>query len=83
MSVKIAGLMTMKIDNLTDPAASAAYHQGYSHMREAAWFAAIAAYDEAIRIQPEVAGLYEVGAPRTCTPAGTTTHWRTTVSPSN
>ena len=28
-------------------------------MREAAWFVAIAAYDEAIRIQPEVAGLYE------------------------
>ena len=28
-------------------------------MREAAWFTAIAAYDEAIRIQPEVAGLYE------------------------
>ena len=44
---------------LTDPAASAAYDQGYSHMREAAWFAAIAAYDEAIRIQPEVGGLYE------------------------
>ena len=44
---------------LTDPAASAAYDQGYSHMREAAWFAAIAAYDQAIRIQPEVARLYE------------------------
>ena len=28
-------------------------------MRAAAWFAAIAAYDEAIRIQAEVAGLYE------------------------
>ena len=28
-------------------------------MRDAAWFSAIAAYDEAIRIQPEVAGLYE------------------------
>ena len=45
---------------LTDPAASAAYDQGYLHMLDAAWFAAIAAYDEAIRIQPEVAGLYEV-----------------------
>ncbi len=44
---------------LTDPAATAAYQQGYAHMRDAAWFAAIAAYDEAIRIQPEVAGLYE------------------------
>ncbi len=44
---------------LTDPAASAAYDQGYSHMREASWFAAIAAYDEAIRLQPEVTGLYE------------------------
>ena len=28
-------------------------------MREAAWFAEIAACGEAIRIQPEVAGLYE------------------------
>ena len=46
-------------DGLTDPAASAAYQQGYSHMLDATWFAAIAAYDEAIRIQPEVAGLYE------------------------
>ena len=44
---------------LTDTTASAVYDQGYSHMRDAAWFAAIAAYDEAIRIQPEVAGLYE------------------------
>ena len=46
-------------DGLTDPAESAAHDQGYSHMLDAAWFAAIAAYDEAIRIQPEVAGLYE------------------------
>ena len=46
-------------DGLTDPAASTAYSQGYSHMLDAAWFSAIAAYDEAIRIQPEVAGLYE------------------------
>ena len=46
-------------DGLTDPAASAAYTQGYSHMLDAAWFSAIAAYDEAIRIQPDVAGLYE------------------------
>ena len=44
---------------LTDPAASAAYDQGYSHMRETSWFAAIAAYDEAIRLQPEVTRLYE------------------------
>ena len=44
---------------LTDPTARAAYEQGYSHMRDTAWFAAIASYDEAIRIQPEVAGLYE------------------------
>ena len=36
--------------DLTDPAASAAYDQGYSHTLDAAWFAAIAAYDEAIRI---------------------------------
>ena len=46
-------------DGLTDPAASAAYVQGYSHMLDAAWFSAIAAHDEAIRIQPDVAGLYE------------------------
>ena len=44
---------------LTDPATSAAYDQGYSHMLANRWFAAIDAYDEAIRIQPEVAGLYE------------------------
>ena len=44
---------------LTDTAAIAAYQQGYSHMRVAAWFAALAAYDEALRIQPHVAGLYE------------------------
>ena len=45
--------------DLTDPAASTAYDQDYSHMREAAWFAAIAAYDEAIRLQPEVAGQHD------------------------
>ena len=44
---------------LTDPAAIAAYRQGYSNMGAATWPAAIAAHDEAIRIQPEVAGLYE------------------------
>ena len=44
---------------LTDPEAASAYRQGYSHMRDAAWFAAVASFGEAIRIQPEVAGLYE------------------------
>ena len=44
---------------LTHPAAVSAYQQGYAHMRAAAWFSAIAAYDEAVRIQPDVAGLYE------------------------
>ena len=44
---------------LTDPGAVSAYRQGYQHMWDAAWFSAVAAYDEAIRIQPEVAGLYE------------------------
>ena len=44
---------------LTDPDAISAYQQGYAHMRNAAWFAAIAAYDEAIRIEPDVSGLYE------------------------
>ena len=44
---------------LTDEDAISAYRQGYAHMRAAAWFSAIAAYDEAIRIQPEVSGLYE------------------------
>ena len=44
---------------LTDPAAVSAYQQGYAHMRASAWFSAIAAYDEAVGIQPDVAGLYE------------------------
>ena len=44
---------------LIDPAAVAAYEQGYSHMRASEWFAAIAAHDDDIRIQHEVAGLYE------------------------
>ena len=44
---------------LNDADAISAYQQGYAHMREAAWFAAIAAYDEAIRIEPDVSGLYE------------------------
>ncbi len=44
---------------LTDADAISAYQQGYAHMRGAAWFAAIAAYDEAIRIEPDVSGLYE------------------------
>ena len=43
---------------LTDPAAVSVYQQGYAHMRASAWFSAIAAYDEAVRIQPDVAGLY-------------------------
>ena len=44
---------------LTAAAAISAYQQGYAHMRAAAWFSAIAAYDEAIRIQPAISGLYE------------------------
>ena len=44
---------------LTDADAISAYQQGYAHMRAAAWFSAIAAYDETIRIQPAVSGLYE------------------------
>ena len=44
---------------LNDADAISAYQQGYAHMRAAAWFSAIAAYDEAIRIQPAVSGLYE------------------------
>ena len=47
---------------LTDADAISAYQQGYTHMREAAWFSAIAAYDEAIRIEPNVSGLYEARA---------------------
>lgn len=46
-------------EGLTDANAISAYQQGYVHMRNAAWFSAIAAYDEAVRIQPDVAGLYE------------------------
>ena len=44
---------------LTDANAINAYQQGYAHMRAAAWFSAVAAYDEAIRIEPAVSGLYE------------------------
>ena len=44
---------------LTDANAISAYQQGYAHMRAAAWFSAIAAFDEAISIQPKVSGLYE------------------------
>ena len=44
---------------LTDADAISAYQQSYAHMRAAAWFSAIAAYDEAIRIQPAVSGLSE------------------------
>ena len=44
---------------LTDGKAISAYRQGYAHMRTAAWFSAIAAYDQAIRIQPAVSDLYE------------------------
>ena len=44
---------------LTNADAINAYQQGYAHMRAAAWFSAIAAYDEAIRIEPAVSGLYE------------------------
>ena len=44
---------------LTDPAAVSAYQQGYTHMRAETWFSAIAAYDEAVRVQPDAAGLYE------------------------
>ena len=35
---------------LTDADAINAYQQGYAHMHAAAWFSAIAAYDDAIRI---------------------------------
>ena len=45
--------------SLTDPEAVSAYRQGHAHMTDAAWFAAIASFDEAIRVQPEVADLYE------------------------
>ena len=44
---------------LTDADAINAYQQGYAHMRAAAWFSAIAAYDEAIRIQPAVSDFHE------------------------
>ena len=47
------------LTGLTDADAISAYQQGYAHMRAAAWFSAIAAYDEAIRIQPDVSDLYE------------------------
>ena len=43
----------------TDADAISAYQQGYAHTRVAAWFSSVAAYDEAIRIQPAVSSLYE------------------------
>ena len=46
-------------DGLDNTDAMCAYQQGYAHMREATWFSAIAAYDEAIRIEPGVSSLYE------------------------
>ena len=45
--------------DLSDADAINAYQQGYAHTRAAAWFSAIAAYDEANRIEPTVSGLYE------------------------
>ena len=44
--------------NLTNREAIAAYQRGYSHMLNARWSSAIAAYDEASRLQPGVASLY-------------------------
>ena len=44
---------------LTYADAISAYQQGYAHMRAAAWFSAITAYDETIRIQTDVSGIYE------------------------
>ena len=43
---------------LTDEDVIAAFRQGYDHMLANQWFAAVAAYNEAVRLQPEVAGLY-------------------------
>ena len=42
-----------------DPKAIAAYRQGYERRLGEEWFSAVAAYDEATRLQPGVAGLYE------------------------
>ena len=59
---------------LTDADAISAYRQGYAHMRAAAWFSAIAAYDEASASnQPSPAPTRPV-AQRICTPAVTTRH---------
>ena len=41
------------------PEAIAAHEQGYAHVRASEWFAAVAAFDEAIRLQPDVPGLYD------------------------
>ena len=50
---------------LVDPVAISAYQRGYAHMRATAWFSATTAYAEAVRIQPNIDGLYEVrGTPR-------------------
>ena len=44
---------------LTDADAISAYRNGYADMQAIAWPEAIASYHEAIRIQPDVSGLYE------------------------
>ena len=44
--------------NLPNREAIAAYQQGYSHMLNARWSSATAAFDEANRLQPDVASLH-------------------------
>lgn len=68
---------------LTDADAINAYQQGYAHIRAAAWFSAIAAYDEAIASNPPSPASTKPAAQPTCTPAGMTKDWRITAVPSN
>ena len=44
--------------DLTDPGAVAAFQAGYNEMVGRRWHSAIAAYDEAARLQPNSAGVY-------------------------
>ena len=44
--------------DLTNPDAIAAFQSGYSHMLARQWHSAIAAYDEAVRLQPDSAATH-------------------------
>ena len=45
--------------DLTNPVAITAFQSGYNHVLARRWYSAIAAYDEAIRLQPDSAGTHD------------------------